>query len=81
MTATTLTVKYKFFRRVLATWDDMFAEAAEFAAGIGRERLIGISQSADKSEGVVTVWYWDEPVEDVTIGDPDVRPSAHVSPA
>ena len=56
--AVTATVKYKYFKRTLATWEDMFAEAAEFAARIGRERLIGISHSQTHYEGVVAVWYW-----------------------
>ena len=59
--AAALTVKYKYFRKTLATWDDMFTEAAEFAAQIGPDRLIGISQSHSHYEGVVAVWYWDEP--------------------
>ena len=59
--AATLIVKYKDFRGVLASWDELFASASGFAAQIGRERLIGISHSADRSEGVVVVWYWGQP--------------------
>jgi len=51
-------VEYEMFRGTLATWDDLFAQAASFAGGIGRERLIGISHSADGGNGVVAVWYW-----------------------
>ena len=51
----------EYFKRTFATWDDMFVEAAEFAARIGRERLIGISHSQSRYEGVVAVWYWAEP--------------------
>ena len=51
------------FRGTLATWDDLFSEAAEFATKLGRERLITISHSADQSNGVVAVWYWAEPDE------------------
>jgi hypothetical protein len=42
------TVRYKVFRGTLTTWDSLFSQ----------ERLIGISHSEDKAEGVVTVWYW-----------------------
>jgi hypothetical protein len=56
-----LIVKCEYFRGTLATWDELFSEAAVFASQIGRERLIGISHSADQSKGVVAVWYWDEP--------------------
>ena len=31
----------------------------DFATSVGPERLIGISQSDDRSDGVVTVWYWE----------------------
>jgi hypothetical protein len=56
-----LIVKYRDFRGTLATWDELFEEAAEFATSVGVERLVGISHSADRTEGVVAVWYWDEP--------------------
>jgi hypothetical protein len=46
----------------MATWDTLFEEASDFATGIGRERLISISHSEDHSDGVVVVWYWQEPL-------------------
>jgi hypothetical protein len=49
----------------MATWDQLFAEAAEFATGIGRERLVGISHSEDQQDGVVSVWYWTSPGDDI----------------
>ena len=61
MSDAVLIVQYECFRGTLTTWDDLFAEAAGFAAQISRDRLISISHSADKSQGVVTVWYWNEP--------------------
>ena len=63
MASTRLTATYKMFRGTLATWDELFTQAAEFATKVGRERLITISHSADQSNGVVTVWYWAEPDE------------------
>ena len=48
------------FRGTLATWDQLFSQAAECATTLGRERLITISHSADQSDGVVAVWYWAE---------------------
>jgi hypothetical protein len=63
MSDSPLIVKYESFHGTLATWDDLFSEAAEFASQISRDRLITISHSADRSNGVVTVWYWDEPGE------------------
>jgi hypothetical protein len=53
--------RFKTFRSGLATWESLFAEAAEFASEVGPERLISVSHSADNGEGVVTVWYWDGP--------------------
>jgi hypothetical protein len=58
MTSTRMTVRFKMFRGVIATWDQLFSEAAEFATSLGRERLITISHSEDKKDGVVAVWYW-----------------------
>ena len=55
-----LTVCYKMFRGTMATWDQLFAEAAQFAAKLDRERLISISHSEDQQDGVVAVWYWAE---------------------
>jgi hypothetical protein len=57
---TRLTVTFKIFRGVLASWDDLFTEAAAFASTVGRERLITISHSEDQQDGVVAVWYWAE---------------------
>jgi len=57
--ATRGTVQYEVFRGVFSSWEDLFQRAAEFASTLGRERLIGISHSEDKQDGVVTVWYWD----------------------
>ena len=57
----TLVVKYELFRSGFKSWDSLFATAAEFATQIGRERLIGISHSEDKQDGVIAVWYWGEP--------------------
>jgi len=58
MASTRMTVTFKMFRGTMATWDHLFAEAAEFATNLGRERLITISHSEDQQDGVVAVWYW-----------------------
>jgi hypothetical protein len=51
-------VRFEVFRGTLITWDELFEQAAAFASQIGSEWLISISHSADRGEGVVTVWYW-----------------------
>ncbi len=51
-------VRFEIFRGTLKNWPALFQEAAEFAGGIGKDRLIGISHSCDGGDGVVTVWYW-----------------------
>lgn len=58
---------YRKFRGTLATWADLFEEAARFATEIGPERVLNISHSADQCDGVVTVWYWT--TEDETEGE------------
>lgn len=55
-----MNVAYEVFRGTFQSWNQLFQEAAEFSSSIGPERLISISHSADRSEGVVTVWYWEE---------------------
>jgi hypothetical protein len=49
---------YRVFRGTLATWDDLFTQAARFATEVGPERVVNISHSADDQDGVVAVWYW-----------------------
>ncbi|MEZ6049048.1 MAG: hypothetical protein R3C11_26425 [Planctomycetaceae bacterium] len=51
-------VRHAYFRGRLTTWDDLFTQAAEFATLQGRDNVISISHSEDKSDGVITVWYW-----------------------
>jgi hypothetical protein len=54
----------------------MFAEAADFATKVGRDRLIGISHShggggqvfGEGGSGVVTVWYWERGEESSDTG-------------
>ena len=54
------TVRYEMFRGIMASWEQLFEQAAAFASTLGRERLITISHSEDKDDGVVVVWYWSE---------------------
>ena len=53
-----MTAQYRMFRGTLASWETLFAEAAEFASTLGPDRVISISHSEDANEGVVVVWYW-----------------------
>ena len=50
--------EYRLFRGTLASWDELFLQAAEFATQIGPERLITISHSEDRDDGVIAVWFW-----------------------
>lgn len=52
-------VTYRQFRGTWASWEALFQQAARFASTLEPERLISISHSADHSDGVVTVWYWE----------------------
>jgi hypothetical protein len=51
-------VDFKMFRGTIAPWEQLFADAAEFASTLRPEELISISHSEDGNDGVVTVWYW-----------------------
>lgn len=52
-------VAFKVFRSVWSSWETLFEEAAQFAGTCG-DRLISISHSSDRTDGVVTVWYWQD---------------------
>jgi hypothetical protein len=52
-------VAFRVFSSNMKSWEQLFGDAAAFAAQVGRDRLIGISHSEDHHEGVVTVWYWE----------------------
>lgn len=51
-------VKFMIFRGTWASWQTLFEQAAAFASKLPPERLISISHSEDKNDGVVTVWYY-----------------------
>ena len=51
-------LSYRVFRGVWASWDELFNEAVDFANEIGPERVVNISHSEDRGDGVVAVWYW-----------------------
>jgi len=55
---------FKIFRSSFKSWENLFAEAAAFAEVLGPDRLVTISHSADKSDGVVAVWYWSDRAEE-----------------
>lgn len=45
------------------SWETLMQQAALFAAGIGRSRVVNITAVAtgpNGSYGLVTVWYWAE---------------------
>jgi hypothetical protein len=54
-------VRYRLFKSVMKSWEDLSADAAAFASMIGRERLINISvsQADTGGQGVIFVWYWE----------------------
>lgn len=51
-------LNYRVFRGTWASWDELFQQAAAFANELGPERVVSISHSEDKDDGVVAVWYW-----------------------
>jgi hypothetical protein len=53
-------VKCKFFRGSFVSWDELFAEATEFASRIGPTLVINISHAVAGTDGTVAVWYWSE---------------------
>ena len=55
-----MTLQFKVFRAIMRSWDQLFAEAADFATSVGPDRLVSISHSQEGTAGVVTVWYWSD---------------------
>jgi len=55
-----LVATYRVFRDAAAHSDDALAEAASFASGLGRERVLSISNVSDSGLVSVTVWYWSD---------------------
>jgi hypothetical protein len=61
-------VQCKLFSSSTRKWDELVAEASEFASGLGKERLINMSVSASGGtdlfglggQGAIFVWYWDK---------------------
>jgi hypothetical protein len=52
-------MSYRMFKGVFKSWDGLCEEAAAFASTLGPDRVCSISHSADRSDGVVIVWYWE----------------------
>ena len=52
-----MNLMFQVYRGAWGTWHELFAQASQFAASLGRDRVVSISHSADESDGVVTVWY------------------------
>jgi hypothetical protein len=50
---------YEVFRGAWISWEELFHQAADYASGIQADRLLGISHSCDRTDGVVTIWYWE----------------------
>lgn len=62
-------VECMIIRSATRSWESMCQEAAVFASGIGRERLINISVSASGdnlgANGTIFVWYWDDETPEI----------------
>jgi hypothetical protein len=61
-------VQCKMFSSSTRQWNELVAEASEFASALGKERLINMSVSAAGGtdlfgiggQGAIFVWYWDK---------------------
>jgi hypothetical protein len=49
------TLRFQVTRGAWDSWESLFGKAGTSASG---RRVVGISHSEDKNEGVVAVWYW-----------------------
>ena len=54
-----MTSHYRVFRAgSFTSWEGMCEEVTKFINEIGREDLIGLTQSEDKGSAVLIIWYW-----------------------
>lgn len=62
-----MTVQSQIFESLTKSWEEMCAEASEFATQVGRDNLINITVTAVGGQdflaagatGIIIVWYWD----------------------
>ena len=56
-----MAVRHRIFESVSKSWDDLAKEAEDFAASVGRDKLINISMAASGAtwKGLIVVWYWE----------------------
>jgi hypothetical protein len=60
-------VQSRLFSSASKSWEDLCAEACEFATEVGRDRLINVSVAASGGTdvfglggtGVIVVWFWE----------------------
>jgi len=60
-------LRAQVFQSTSKSWEAMCEDVAEFADGIGPERLVNVSMAAAGGQdlfgagasGVIVVWYWD----------------------
>lgn len=51
--------QYRVFKAgAFTSWAAMCDDVAHFLSTLGRQRVIGVSQSEDKDQAVIIVWYW-----------------------
>ena len=65
-------VPFQVFESYEESWEVLCGRAAELASRLGRERVIGVSQSESiRSKRTVVVWFW-EPATESGPGAPGV---------
>jgi len=50
---------FHIIRGEFTTWNMLCQEAAEFVTDVGPQRLISVSHSEDRNDGVIIIWYWE----------------------
>jgi uncharacterized protein CbrC (UPF0167 family) len=54
-----MTARFQIFKASLfTTWTAMCEEVAAFVSRVGRDNMIGLTQSEDNGGAVIVVWYW-----------------------
>ena len=50
-------VSHKIIRGVFKTWDELADIASEFMSTIPKDKIISVSHSEDKDDGVIIIFY------------------------
>jgi hypothetical protein len=52
-----------FRASTFTTWESLCEEVAVFITKVGKQNIIGVTQSEDRGDATIIVWYWQQQAE------------------